>query len=469
MIPLRTFSFVVAMALPQVVASQVAPLDAALRPLARPGAALATPGPAPTTTLLTEPQRPRARLVRAPGRPEPRPADVLPQPVSLFLRTGMAPVSPLAAAAASPMAPLPPLTPLAAPASPIAFLPASPLRLPLIRTPVPLHERRLDDGIAVSAETAALSALILGSVTRARAAQAAAASVVTAGPTPPASPAARPDPDPLGLDTLGPDPLDAANPIRDEAPARPRSRPAAQVTVPEAAPAGYSDDLVARFLSGAPMAILSPDASDLAVAAAFRPPDRPDSIAAIAAGVERAASERLASLARGSVCGVIDIQGVALGSVPGPGACGVENAVEVRSIAGVRLSSPSVMDCRTAETLRDWVVNSAAPAFSGTGGGLEGLSVMGAYSCRGRNGVAGARLSEHAYGRAIDIGGFTFRDGTTLTVLNGWNSARGDVLRALHRAACRLFGTVLGPASDAQHRNHFHLDTARSRNGSYCR
>ena len=37
-------------------------------------------------------------------------------------------------------------------------------------------------------------------------------------------------------------------------------------------------------------------------------------------------------------------------------------------------------------------------------------------------------------------------------------------LRGVHRAACRTFGTVLGPEANAYHNNHFHLDMAdRSR------
>jgi hypothetical protein len=37
---------------------------------------------------------------------------------------------------------------------------------------------------------------------------------------------------------------------------------------------------------------------------------------------------------------------------------------------------------------------------------------------------------------------------------------RTDFLRAAHRAACRIFGTVLGPEANAAHKNHFHLDMA---------
>ena len=44
-----------------------------------------------------------------------------------------------------------------------------------------------------------------------------------------------------------------------------------------------------------------------------------------------------------------------------------------------------------------------------------------------------------------------------------------DFLRAAHRAACRIFGTVLGPEANSAHRNHFHVDMAeRIRNTKVC-
>ena len=207
---------------------------------------------------------------------------------------------------------------------------------------------------------------------------------------------------------------------------------------------------------------LRPQFSIYAVALSLRPMDRPE-------GITRAAMALEAERRRGSLCGDLALQGVTRGSVPGRGACGIEDAVEVRSVAGVRLTTPAVIDCRTATRLRQWVENAAIPAFRDVGGGLAQIEIMGAYSCRTRNNVAGARLSEHSFGRALDIGGFRLQDGTRVTVLRGWNSDWGQRLRRLHQAACGPFGTVLGPNANAAHRDHFHFDTARYRSGSYCR
>ncbi len=42
-------------------------------------------------------------------------------------------------------------------------------------------------------------------------------------------------------------------------------------------------------------------------------------------------------------------------------------------------------------------------------------------------------------------------------------------LRKGHEAACEIFGTVLGPEANNAHRNHFHVDMAERRSGSYCK
>jgi hypothetical protein len=43
-----------------------------------------------------------------------------------------------------------------------------------------------------------------------------------------------------------------------------------------------------------------------------------------------------------------------------------------------------------------------------------------------------------------------------------------EFLRAVHKAACGDFRTVLGPEANNAHRDHFHLDLAPRRRGAYC-
>lgn len=41
-------------------------------------------------------------------------------------------------------------------------------------------------------------------------------------------------------------------------------------------------------------------------------------------------------------------------------------------------------------------------------------------------------------------------------------------MRQLHREACGVFGTVLGPEANEAHNNHLHVDVAERRNGPFC-
>lgn len=187
--------------------------------------------------------------------------------------------------------------------------------------------------------------------------------------------------------------------------------------------------------------------------------------------VVRAARKQRTLLAQGAICGSVDIQGEVIGRVTSPtNGCGIADAVRVRSVSGISLGPSAIMDCGTAQKLDLWVEKSAIPRLRKIGGGLKALRVIGHYSCRTRNNRAGARISEHGKGRAIDIAGFRLRDGTSVTVLKDWNSGRsGKALKQMHREACGPFGTVLGPNSDRFHQDHFHFDTARHGNGPYCR
>ncbi|WP_187428999.1 hypothetical protein ROLI_035600 [Roseobacter fucihabitans] len=187
--------------------------------------------------------------------------------------------------------------------------------------------------------------------------------------------------------------------------------------------------------------------------------------------VKRAIRKQQKLRAKGAICGDPEIQGERVGRVPGRIAgCGIDQAVKVRSVSGITLSQRSVMDCTTAQALKIWVDGSVKPAFRKHGGGLQGLRVAAHYACRTRNNKKDARISEHGKGRAIDVSGFKMRDGSVVSVLKGWNARdTNKAMRQVHKGACGPFGTVLGPNADRYHRDHFHFDTARYRNGTYCR
>ncbi len=203
--------------------------------------------------------------------------------------------------------------------------------------------------------------------------------------------------------------------------------------------------------------------ASIGTSSSLRPTLRPN-------GVVTQAMARKNKRLKGAVCGDPDIQGEVVGRVPGKlNGCGVENAVRVRNVAGITLSQQSVMDCGTAKALKKWINKGAKPAVGSKGGGLSGLKVAAHYSCRTRNNKAGAKISEHGKGRAIDISGLVLNDGRTISVLKGWHNADSKTMRSAHKKACGPFGTVLGPNADRYHQDHFHFDTARYRSGPYCR
>ena len=164
-----------------------------------------------------------------------------------------------------------------------------------------------------------------------------------------------------------------------------------------------------------------------------------------------------------------DLRAEKLGRLPGPGACGIENAYRVTQAAGIHLSQPATLSKAAAERLDYWLRKEAIPAIGNKGGGLVEIRVAAHYACRSRNNQRGARLSEHAKGNAIDISAFVLADGTTLSVLHDWRGSQGRLMRRLHASACGPFGTVLGPESDRHHQDHFHFDVANYRSGAYCR
>jgi len=83
------------------------------------------------------------------------------------------------------------------------------------------------------------------------------------------------------------------------------------------------------------------------------------------------------------------------------------------------------------------------------------------------NGNPYARISEHAFGNALDIAAFTLADGRSITVKSGWNGLPEEqgFLRDIQAAACEQFTTVLAPGSNVYHYDHIHVDLMRRRDG----
>ncbi|MEM8729993.1 MAG: extensin family protein [Pseudomonadota bacterium] len=237
----------------------------------------------------------------------------------------------------------------------------------------------------------------------------------------------------------------------------------AKVPLPQSTPSQWPDIRPeARPLSEQVFAVAARVNTDpvFSPANSLRPIFRPDSVVQQALFGKR-------KKRKGSVCGDIDIQGKVVGDYGKGGGCFIPEAVRVTSVSDVRLSQSALMTCDTAKALKRWIDKGVQPAFNKR---VVELKVAAHYACRTRNNKAGAKLSEHAKGRAIDISAFVLRSGDQASVLHDWGRGKhGKSLSKAHAAACGPFGTVLGPKADAYHRDHFHMDTARYRSGTYCR
>lgn len=169
------------------------------------------------------------------------------------------------------------------------------------------------------------------------------------------------------------------------------------------------------------------------------------------------------------ICDTTTLVGTPLPADVGMGACGVAAPVRLTEAAGVALEPPATVACETAKALAEWLDAGPKPDFAAVGERLEAIVIVDAYSCRGVNREAGAKLSEHAFGRAIDISGFRLGEGATVTILDGWATPRwSDLLRRIHSAGCGPFRTVLGPEANPLHADHLHLDVAPRRSGPWC-
>jgi hypothetical protein len=151
--------------------------------------------------------------------------------------------------------------------------------------------------------------------------------------------------------------------------------------------------------------------------------------------------------------------------VDGPGACGMSYPFKVTAFADgtVGLTTRATLACPMIPNIDAWLNEIVQPAASLYFGSSVIEVKSGSYACRGRNNQRGARLSEHAFGNALDVMAFRLADGREVSVVKGWRGAEEEqeFLRETFVGACSYFSTVLGPGADAFHYDHFHLDLAR--------
>ncbi len=152
--------------------------------------------------------------------------------------------------------------------------------------------------------------------------------------------------------------------------------------------------------------------------------------------------------------------------------CSTLGTVRIDSLksddAKLALTNLGPVTCPLAETFAGWARFGADRAAQQIlGSPIVRIETMGSYNCRN---IAGSgRRSSHATANAIDVSGFVLADGRRITVAGNWNDQSPKVRRffaTIQASACKRFGTVLGPAYNAAHRDHLHLELSGR---AYCR
>lgn len=149
--------------------------------------------------------------------------------------------------------------------------------------------------------------------------------------------------------------------------------------------------------------------------------------------------------------------------------CSIPYPVVLKTLGkSIGIGSGTELNCQMAEAAARFAADVIRPAVKAEfGADLKSINQASAFVCRPRHG--GGKLSEHAFGNALDIASFTLSDGKKIEVGPAPPEKDGKFLNMIRKAACGPFKTVLGPGSDADHALHFHLDLEpRRHGGTFC-
>jgi hypothetical protein len=130
---------------------------------------------------------------------------------------------------------------------------------------------------------------------------------------------------------------------------------------------------------------------------------------------------------------------------------------------------PVLMRCPALVALLLWEKHMVAPAADRfLKRKVIGIRSLGTYSCRNINHAPSGRRSQHATANAIDVAGFSLAGGDSVTVARDWRDGgtKQAFLHAVRDGACRVFGVVLSPDYNSEHRDHLHFDRSHA---SLCR
>ena len=150
------------------------------------------------------------------------------------------------------------------------------------------------------------------------------------------------------------------------------------------------------------------------------------------------------------------------------GGCAATDVVQLESVmlpddGRVALEPAPTFRCEIAAAVTDWIREELASSVAAKlESPLRAVETFDSFSCRGRNNVAGAMLSEHGKANALDIRSLKLVNGTTAQPTDP--NVPKEFRDAMRKSACERFRTVLGPGADGYHEEHIHVDLAQRRN-----
>jgi hypothetical protein len=180
----------------------------------------------------------------------------------------------------------------------------------------------------------------------------------------------------------------------------------------------------------------------------------------------------------GMVLAALNIEADVLQPIGGPGGCGIAAPVKISRFGAIEVKPPATLNCRLAAAIYKWLTDVVQPsARRRFGEPVVGMVNASAYSCRRRNAAATGRISEHSFGNALDMRSFRLASGKEISVLGEWSTAgaffgiykTSSFLSDIHKGACPIFSTVMGPRANAAHDNHFHVDLGRDGAYKFCK
>ncbi len=178
------------------------------------------------------------------------------------------------------------------------------------------------------------------------------------------------------------------------------------------------------------------------------------------------------------VLATTNIGGEILPPIGGSGGCGIAAPLLITSFGAVKVKPAAKLNCNMALATYKWLIDDVQPmARRKYKSPVIAIRQLSSYSCRSRRGSGTSRISEHSFGNALDVGGFTFANGTKLTLLKNWSTASAlfgigrdaNFLFDAHKYACKNYATVLSPRYNKAHANHFHMDMGRSGRYKICK